>query len=564
MKTKFVGLLVVAILMAISLFAESKIIHVPADYPTIQEGIDAAIVNDIVLVADGTYTGDGNKNLDFNGKAITVRSENGPESTIIDCEGSGKGFYFHSHESIAAKVKGFTITNGDSSGIYCDNSSPLIEENIITNNSPNNGGGIYCKNSSPIIQNNKITYNSANQNGGGISCYSSSSPLIENNEIMNNSANQNGGGIHCASSSPTIRNNKITYNSTNSDGGGIYCTSSSPLIEENIITYNSASSGGGIYCTSSSPLIEENIITYNSANQNGGGIYCTSSSPTIQNNEITYNSANSAGGGIHCNSSSPTIQNNEITNNPAFDGGGIYCYSSSPDITNNAITRNEANYGGGISVENSSAPSIINSTIARNLAQYGGGIYCDSSSPTVLNTILYFNRALVSGDEIYLSGGSITVTYSDIAGGWEGESNIDENPLFVGFRDYHLQAGSLCIDAGTPDGAPPDDIEGNPRDEYPDMGAYEFQGDILGAINGTVTDKDTGEPIVKAIVIAVNIETKEKSKTVTNGNGNYEIADLQPGIYLVICIKKGYNPGIGKVVVEAGKTTTRDFELVPK
>jgi len=513
MKTKFVGLLVVAIMMAISLFAEAKIIRVPADYPTIQEGIDAAVINDIVLVADGTYTGDGNKNLDFNGKAITVRSKNGPESTIIDCEGSGRGFYFHSHENIGAKVKGFTIKNSGSSGIDCANSSPLIEENIITNN----GEGIYCNNnSSPIIQNNNITHNSAST-GGGIFC-NGSSPIIQNNNITNNSATSNGGGIACYNnSSPTIQNNNITNNSATSDGGGIAC-------------YNN-------------------------------------SSPTIQNNNITKNSANSSGGGIYCyNNSSPTIQNNEIIGNPALNGGGIYCDSSSPTTTNNAITRNESNYGGGIYVTNSSAPSIINSTIARNLAQYGGGIYCSgSASPTVLNTILYFDDAFASGDEIYLSGGSITITYSDIAGSWEGESNIDENPLFVGFRDYHLQAGSPCIDAGTPDGAPPDDIEGNPRDEFPDMGAYEFQpsGDT-GAINGTVTDKDTGEPIAKAIVIAVNSETKEKFPTVTDGNGYYEIVDLQPGTYWVICIKKEYNPGIGKVVVEAGKTTARDFELVPK
>ncbi|MBC8233506.1 carboxypeptidase regulatory-like domain-containing protein [bacterium] len=196
----------------------------------------------------------------------------------------------------------------------------------------------------------------------------------------------------------------------------------------------------------------------------------------------------------------------------------------------------------------------------------GGGIYCLDSVSTVCNTILWADKALVNGDEIYLdTGGSITVTYSDVAGGWEGEGNMDENPLFVGFNDYHLQAGSMCIDAGTPDGAPPDDIEGNPRDEFPDMGAYEFQpsGDT-GVINGTVTEKGTGEPIAKAIVIAVNIETKEKSIAFTDGNGDYEIPDLQPGIYLVICIKKEYNPGIGKVVVEAGKTTTHDFKLVPK
>jgi hypothetical protein len=504
MKSKFVGLLGVAIMMAISLFAEAKIIRVPEDYPTIQEGIDAALTGDIVLVADGTYTGDGNKNLDFKGKAITVQSENGPESTIIDCEGSGRGFYFHSRENIGAKVKGFTIKNGASSGIYCNDSSPSIEGNKITNNS--------------------------------------ASPGVE------------------------------------SYGGGIACVASSPTIQDNDIMYNSASYGGGISCNDSSPIIQNNDITHN-ASAYGGGIYCISSSPTIQNNDITYNSVSDYGGGIYCYYSSPTTQNNYITDNSANSGGGICCtYYSNPNITNNFITQNEAIYGGGISVESSFAsPSIINSTIAYNLAHYGGGVYCEHYSLTVLNSILYFDSALASGNEIYVNGGIFTVTYSDVDGGWEGEGNIDADPLFVDAAngDYHLSDSSPCIGAGImTTGVPTEDFEGDPRPNppasNPDIGADEnplaepISGDT-GAINGTVTDKETGDPIPKAIVIAINIETKEKFIDPKADNGFYEILNLQPGNYLVICIATGYNPGIAKkVVVEAGKTTTRDFALVPK
>ena len=141
--------LVAAALTSVLLAATSApadTLHVPTDYPTIQAAIDAAVNGDIVEIADGTYTGAGNKNLDFAGKAITVKSAAGdPTFCIIDCEDDGRGFYFHSGEGPDSVVSGLTITNGrvDSDspgdgfggGILCEGaSSPTIVDCVIRGN----------------------------------------------------------------------------------------------------------------------------------------------------------------------------------------------------------------------------------------------------------------------------------------------------------------------------------------------------------------------------------------------------------------------------------------------
>ena len=358
-------------------------------FDAIQEGIDAASDGDTVLVLDGTYTGAGNRDLDFAGKAITVRSANGPDSSTIDCEGAlddlHRGFYFHSGELVDSIVDGFTIING------------LVAF----------GGGIYCFFSSPRINNCVITGNTVHLDGGGIWCYQDSSPLIAN----------------CT----------ITGNSVRLEGGG-----------------------GGIYCYQGS-------------------------SPTIANCMIADNAATREGGGIYVFDGSPKITNCTIAGNTASPGGGIYCFQPS-------------------------TPTICNCTITENS---GSGITADGfqSRPTVFNSILWRNSPHeIELDE--LNPGDPVVRYCDVEGGWEGNGNIDADPLFgdPNNSDYRLSPGSPCIDAGCNWGVPPDtaDLDGDGNtDEYTpldldgegrffddpntadtgcgsaplvDMGAYEFGG----------------------------------------------------------------------------------------
>ena len=280
--------------------------NVPADYLTIQAAIDAANSGDEIIVAKGTYK----ENINFKGKAITVRSAapDDPgivEDTIIDGNGLGSVVTFNNGEDLNAVLSGFTIQNG-LIGVSCRSSSPIISNCIISNN--NNigiliptgyfwhGGGVYCNSSSPSIIYCTISDNYANVSGGGVDCVGASSPGIN----------------HC-----TINDNFAAY------GGGVcsYNNSSSPSISHCIISDNSAKYGGGVCCynrysLTSSPIIDNCTISDNSAIKEGGGVYCESSSPGISNCTITGNSAAEAGGGVYCyDSSSPYITNSIIWNN---------------------------------------------------------------------------------------------------------------------------------------------------------------------------------------------------------------------------------------------------------
>jgi hypothetical protein len=115
---------------------------------TVQAGINAASDGDTVLVSAGTYTGLGNRDLDFGGKAIILKSTGGALSTVIDCEGLGRGFHFHSGEIATSAVMGFTITNGQADyggAIQFEHSHPQIWDcTISNNNATEKGGGVYA------------------------------------------------------------------------------------------------------------------------------------------------------------------------------------------------------------------------------------------------------------------------------------------------------------------------------------------------------------------------------------------------------------------------------------
>jgi len=257
-------LIVSSLLLVSTAFATDRL--VPSVYPTIQAGINASGTGDTVIVADEVYTGRGNRDIDFNGKAITVKSENGPENCIIDCQALGYGFYFHNEEDESSVLDGFTISNGDNlagGGIFCDSSPTITNCTLTGNTASGRGGAIYFQDGSPKLTNCTIIGNNGGSEGGGIYCYRYSNPTISNCTIMGNTA-ENGGGLYLYRVSPTITNCAIAGNQA-VFGGGIYCYKSSPLVLNCTISGNSAGNdGGGIFCDNySGPVLTSCILWVN-------------------------------------------------------------------------------------------------------------------------------------------------------------------------------------------------------------------------------------------------------------------------------------------------------------
>ena len=273
-------ILYLVLMLVLSCPAEAVTITVKADrtgdYPTIQAAIDAAVDGDEVVAEDGTYRGGGNRNIDFLGKAITVRSKNGPENCVINCKRAGRGFYFHSGEDATSVLSGFTIRGGRASlggGIHCESSPTLINCEIISNTAEDKGGGIFCNyGNKAIIIDCTISGNTAFVEGGGIYCWQSSPTLI-NCTISGNRATRNdGGGIYCMwGGNPIMSNCTIVGNTAKDEGGGIYSESDLILTNCTVVANYAENSGGGLFCADNSVLRLTDCIFWDNEDDSGTG-----------------------------------------------------------------------------------------------------------------------------------------------------------------------------------------------------------------------------------------------------------------------------------------------------
>ncbi len=264
--------LVLCVLKLVLSVAHADILYVPGNYPTIQEALANASTGDTVLVAPGTYY----EHIIWPGtQSITLQSECGPDSTIIDASGTGRVITIETQVDSTTLIEGFAIANGNAGlggGVLCNGASPTIRNNVIISNYADySGGGIYCVFCSPLVIGNEISNNEdAGSGGGGIACYESGTKII-GNIISANVGGFEGGGIQVFYYSQSlITGNTITGNSAH-NGGGVHIEKSCVTITYNNIFNNSSENqyrGDGInFCGA------EGEVNYNNICGNGHGMY---------------------------------------------------------------------------------------------------------------------------------------------------------------------------------------------------------------------------------------------------------------------------------------------------
>jgi len=207
----------------------------------------------------------------------------------------------------------------------------------------------------------------------------------------------------------------------------------------------------------SSEVTISNCDFYENNAEEGGGIYCYNSNLFIDNTTIRDNNSPD-GGGVYAFESTINITNSRIRNNTSQGGGGIYLNAAKLDMFNSEITKNYGDLGGGITMLDFSDFSIFNSTIANNSAPSGGGAIFSKTlgeKSVITNSIIWGNGT----NPIYIAfGNPVVIEFSNVEGGYEGEGNIDSEPLFIkgSHGDYYLSQtasgqdkDSPCINAGS-------------------------------------------------------------------------------------------------------------------
>lgn len=294
-----------------------RALRVPGDYGTMAAALSVACPGDTVLLAPGTYTGPGNRDLHIEGEGLVIASEGGPEVTVIDCERSGRAFEIWAART-SVRIEGLTIRGGRP--YFPDYSDVLM------------GGGVLLRYGELVLVDCIVEGNRTSGNGGGIAAFYGRL-RIEDCRIVGNLASydrdRDGGGVFARDSEVVLLRSKVAGNRSNRGGGGIYLQNGSLVVDTSVLSGNHSGFGAGIWLGTQSGDVDAEVrgttIAGNSALVDGGGIFFSGSADLSVTSSVLWGNHASRQGGEVWFGTAPdsAVFSCSVVYTPGVQGGGV-------------------------------------------------------------------------------------------------------------------------------------------------------------------------------------------------------------------------------------------------
>jgi len=395
------------------------------DWADIQSALTGAAPGDTIVVAAGTWSGVGNRDLDFGGKDLLLMSEDGLDDTVIDIQGGTgdfhRAFSFTGGETAAAEVRGFTLRNGHhviGSAVLVNGASPTFRDCLFSDNTAEFSAAVHATNSAGRFVGCRFEDNEAEGVGGAI--MTNASPLVlDDCRFTGNSANMGGALFNSGGGLITLTASNFSGNGARA-GGAIYATESPLDLWDVTLAANTAlqEDGGGMW--SNAPVTLSEVTIRNNAANYGGGLWLTGAGSVMSDVTFEENQAYEEGGGLYCLDATFKLDRADFLDNTALAGAGLMASGGAPVLSDCRFEGNQAILMGGGLLADASGLSLSDSRFKDNETLLGGGVYClGDPSPSLTRCAFVGNTADV-GSGILL-GTETLGTVVDRATFWDNQ-----------------------------------------------------------------------------------------------------------------------------------------------